>query len=181
MFPSHDQSSISGVEHVWFLNKKTYEYNKHIIVEGQEVVVIKTIGDKGYANYNYAAPGDLSVQPQNVPIQGSPQLNTPKSINYAAEQEKKDLKFQQKIWRGQALNLAMAAVGPCDEYNDEFKEKVIGVWGKIYKDPDFYKRMIVGFDSFGATMTEEDVEKVFPASDHKGPTEDDVNLDSLPF
>lgn len=127
-----------GKQHVWFINKKTIDYNKHIIYEGADLVVVRTLTDKGKTRIIYSAPGDVSTLPQNVPQGQAPQRNT---------REIKKLDEQINPARvGFSWNFAkdMLLAQKQGTWKDLKKELYV-LASEIYYDPDVIKSFEKGF------------------------------------
>lgn len=123
----------------WLLSASTKHNNEHIIKEGADISVLRTMnGTK--TNFSYSVPGDIAHAPQNVPPGHEPHRNM-RQINQSKGED-----LNMKIWRGQALNLAAAATGPKKDM-EEWKKVVMARWINLYEDEEFRNSILNGFDA----------------------------------
>ena len=123
----------------WIVSDSTYQSHKHLFVIGDIVSILKH-GPNPY-DVRYAAAGDISQAPQNIPEGHNPLLNTRQIAKKAKTQEDQNMARRVEIWRGQSLNLTMEHRVKKGDSWDVVRDR----WAELYRE--LGPEMLYGFDA----------------------------------
>lgn len=130
-----------GQEMLWYVSDRTFSNNNHLFNINGRIAIRRSKGQDGRDNYTYSAPGDITMQPQNIPQGHDPQLNTRQQATQDQKWCQINTEKRSDIWRGQSLNLTLEYF--VDNPMESPNSAIIKEWQRVYEA--FGPEMIYGF------------------------------------